>query len=164
MRCSLIRWQASLLTDGRPASHSVRRDPLTGVIFGQVVRLLDESREFQTPLLLGDIDRFASWVATRRPQTPWIESATLCALAEAAPLVRDSSLLKAAQRRLAVLLERQDEEGWFPERGGADLGCLSLTIDSLARLYVQTGWASLEDPLRPQNRCALNTLPLPSNP
>lgn len=148
VRCSLIRWQASLLTDGRPASRSVRRDPLTGVILGQVIRLLGETHEFQTPLLLGDVDRCAAWVATRRPYTPWIESATVCALAEAAPLVRDSSLLKLARKRLEALLERQDEEGWFPERGGPDLGRLSLTLDSLARLHFQTGWASLEEPLR----------------
>ena len=148
VRCSLIRWQASLRTDGRPASRSVRRDPLTGVILGQVIRLLGETHEFQTSLLLDDIDRCAAWVAKRRPQTPWIESATVCALAEAAPLVRDSSLLKVARKRLAALLERQDEEGWFPERGGPDLGRLSLTIDSLARLHSQTGWASLEEPLR----------------
>ncbi|MCH7592373.1 MAG: hypothetical protein IH989_06305 [Planctomycetes bacterium] len=148
VRCSLIRWQASLRTDGRPVSRNVRRDPLTGVIFAQVIRLLGETHEFQTSLLLDDVDRCAAWVAGRRPHTPWIESATVCALAEAAPLVRDSSLLKLARKRLEALLERQDEEGWFPERGGPDLGRLSLTIDSLARLHSQTGWTSLEKPLR----------------
>lgn len=152
VRCSLIRWQASLLTDGRPACPRVRNDPLTGVIFSQVVQLLGETREFQTPLLLDDIERCVAWVAARRPQTPWIESVTVCALVEAAPLVRDSSLLKGARNRLAALLIRQDEEGWFPERGGPDIGRLSLAIDALARLYFQTEWAELVEPLRRATR------------
>ena len=147
VRSSLIRWQLSLQGDGRAVCRKLRKSPLQGAILGHVVQLLGETNEFQTPVLLGDIERCVHWVSRARPQTPWLESATICAIADSAPVVRDASLLKLARRRLAALLDRQDEEGWFPECGGPDIGLLSLTIDSLARLYHQNEWLELKGPL-----------------
>lgn len=147
VRASLVRWQLSLRGDGRPARRSHRQSPLCGVTFHYLVQLLSETSGFQTGLLLKDVENHGRWLARRRRQTPWIEAATVCALADYAPLVRDSRALKRARRRLEALLMLQDEEGWFPERGGADIGRLSLTIDALARLYRQSGWGELKEPL-----------------
>ncbi len=147
VRASLVRWQLSLRSDGRPARRSHRQSPLCGVAFHYLIQLLSERSGFQTALLLKDIENHGQWLARRPPQRPWIEAATVCALVDCAPLIRDPHPLKQARRRLEALLALQDEEGWFPERGGADIGLLSLTIDALARLYRQSGWAELKEPL-----------------
>ncbi|MGB2985864.1 MAG: hypothetical protein WBE26_08270 [Phycisphaerae bacterium] len=148
VRTSLIRWQLSLSGDGRPAHYRLRRSPLHAAILWHVVLLLSETTGFQTGLLLSDIERHLRWLVRRPQRVPWLEAATLCAMADGAVLVRDAALLAQARDRLSAFLARQDEEGWFPERGGADIGRLSLTVDALARLYRQSGWGELEEPLR----------------
>ena len=147
VRASLIHWQLSLRSDGRPAHRHFRRSPLQGAVTGCVVQLLTETSGFQTDGLLADLDRHLHWLAGNPPQTPWIEAATVGALADGALLVRRRALLDTARRRLRSLLARQNEEGWFPERGGADLGRLSLTVDTLARLQRHNDWEELSDPL-----------------
>lgn len=147
VRASLTRWQLTLQSDGRPAPRS-RRSSLHGVTAGFVVQLLSETTGHQTGELLADLDRHLHWLAQRRAASPWIEAATIGALADGALLVRDRGLLDQAKKRLAALLTVQDEEGWFPERGGADVGRLSLTVDVLARLYRHNGWEELDTPLQ----------------
>jgi len=148
VRASLIRWQLSLGGDGHPAHRGLRRSPLHGAIVGHVIHLLNETAGFQTGMLLNDIERHLLWLERRARQTPWLEAATICALADGAVLVRDAGMLERARHRLDALLARQDEEGWFPECGGADIGRLSLTVDALARLYRQNGWEKVKEPLR----------------
>lgn len=147
VRTSLIQWQLFLGTDGRPTHRLLRRSPLQSVTAGLIIQLLNETSGFQTDLLLADIDRHIRWLISRPRQTPWIEAATICALTDGALLVRDASLLTEARRRLGVLLKQQDDEGWFPERGGADIGRLSLTVDALARILCQNAWEELTEPL-----------------
>jgi len=147
VRASLIHWQLSLLGDGRPAQRDLRASPLHSATLALVGQLLSETVGFETDLLLDDFDRHVRWIARRTAQSPWLEAAAICAMADGALLVRDASLLKLARNRLAGLIARQDDEGWFPERGGADIGRLSLTLDALARVYAQNEWAELEVPL-----------------
>ncbi len=147
VRASLIHWQLSLLGDGRPARRDLRASPLHSATLAMVAQLLSETAGFGTDLLLNDFDRHVRWIARRPAQTSWLEAAAICAMADGALLVRDASLLKLARNRLAGLIERQDDEGWFPERGGADIGRLSLTVDALARVYAQNEWAELAEPL-----------------
>ena len=147
VRTSLIRWQLSLRGDGRPAERRLRRCPLHGAVAGLTTQLLAETSGYQTELLLDDLASHMMWLARGRRRTPWLEATIICALADAAVVVRDLSLLNGARRRVKDLLDRQDPEGWFPERSGADVGRLSLTIDALARLYHQNGWEELLEPL-----------------
>jgi len=148
VRTSLIRWQLSLRADGRPADQRARRSPLTAAAAGYVVQLLSDAAGFQTRALLADLTNHLAWLLRRDPTRPWLEASLIAAAAEGALLVRDASLLNHARTRLAGLLARQDEEGWFPERGGVDLGRLSLTVDALARVFRHHGWPELDDPLR----------------
>lgn len=147
VRASLTRWQMSLRGDGRPAHRGQRHSPLHAATLWSVVQLLSETSGFQTHLLLSDIERHLQWLARRNPHTPWLEAATIGAMTDGALLVRDAGLLKRARERLVALLARQDEEGWFPQCGGADIGGLSLTVDALARVYRQNQWEELERPL-----------------
>ncbi len=148
VRASLVRWQLSLGGDGRPLYRRRRGSPLHAAIVGHVLQLLSETAGFQTRMLLDDIEKHLQWLNRRRPLTPWLEAAAVCALADGAVLVRDGDLLEKARNRLGALLARQHDEGWFPERGGADIGRLSLTVDALARMYRQNNWAELREPLR----------------
>lgn len=50
-------------------------------------------------------------------------------------LSSDKRFEKVAYERLKKLSKLQNEEGWFPEYGGPDVGYLSLTIDYLCKLY-----------------------------
>ncbi|MBU0718726.1 MAG: hypothetical protein KJ749_10795, partial [Planctomycetes bacterium] len=156
VRASLIRWQLTLRGDGRPAQRKSWRDPSYIAIASQVVHLLTESGRFQTKTLLSDLAAHLEWLAQSPPQNPWIEATLISVLADGAVLARKRRWLHDAERRLQDLLEMQDQEGWFPERGGADIGRLSLTIDALARLYQQTGWGALPEPLIRAGRFLLN--------
>ncbi|MCH7631856.1 MAG: hypothetical protein IIB59_01480 [Planctomycetes bacterium] len=147
VRSALVRWQLSMRGDGCPVTAALRGSPLTAVIAGDVVHLLSETRGFQTSALLNDLANHLHWVARRSAMTPWAEAAAVGALSDGALLVRDRSLVSIARERLARLLVRQDDEGWFPESGGADIGRLALTIDALARVYRQSGWDELRGPL-----------------
>ncbi len=147
VRASLTRWQMSLRADDRPAHRGQRSSPLHAATLWSVVQLLSETSGFQTHLLLRDIERHLDWLTRRNPPTPWLEAATIGAMTDGAVLVRDAGLLKRARKRLVSLLARQDEEGWFPQRGGVDIGGLSLTVDALARVYRQNQWEELERPL-----------------
>jgi hypothetical protein len=147
VRTSLIQWQLFLNVDGRPTHRLLRRSPLQAVTAGLIIQLMNETTGFQTDMLLSDIERHIRWLITRPRQTPWIEAATICALTDGALLIRDGSLLREGRRRLKSLLKQQDDEGWFPERGGADIGRLSLTVDALARVFHLNGWDELTEPL-----------------
>ncbi len=148
VRAALILWQLTLRGDGQPACRSLRRGPGQPAVAGMVIRLLAETSGSQTEALLDDIARHLEWLVRRPPQSSWLEAELICAMADGALLVRDPSLLKRARVRLRGLLTRQDEEGWFPEHGGADLGRLSLTLDALARAYRQNNWEELAGPLK----------------
>jgi hypothetical protein len=148
VRASLVQWQLALRGDGRPVFRRSRRSPMHDAIAALVVQLLTDTACFQTDTLLSDIERHIKWLSKRPAHKPWIEAATISTLADGALLVRDTSLLGRARKRLHALLARQDDEGWFPEEGGADIGNLSLIIDALARLHHQGGWEELTLPLQ----------------
>ena len=147
VRATLGRWRMLLRGDGVPARKEWRRDPFWAAATTNVVLLLTEVPGYQTEGLLADLGLHLRWLAGTRSQTSWIEAGTVLALAEGALLVREPRLLDHARARLKQLLKRQNKEGWFPERGGADLGRLSLTVDALARLYLHDGWQELATPL-----------------
>lgn len=148
VRTSLIRWQATLTGGGFPADRKLRKSMRYGATVALVVQLLEECSGYETDLLLTDLARHMDWVAKRPKPTSWIEAATICAMADSAVVLREGSLLRRARHRLDSLLRKQTEEGWFPERGGSDLGRLSLTADSLARLYHRNGWDELREPIQ----------------
>lgn len=147
IRTSLIRWQFSLRSDGVPVSPKWRQSLWYGMAAFQVIQLLREFADFQTPQLLKDIELHVRWLLRRLPQAPWLEANTIAAISESAPLIRDPEVLGLARIRLYRLLKRQNDEGWFPERKGVDIGRHSMTIDALARLYRFHDWEELKEPL-----------------
>jgi len=147
VRAALVGWQLGLGGDGRPAWARLRPPGATAVEASALILLLADAPAYQTPELLGDMARHLPWLAKRPPAACWREAAAVQALADGGMLLRDGRLFGEARTRLSRLLQRQNPEGWFPERGGADLGRLSRTIDALARLYVEYCWDELAEPL-----------------
>jgi hypothetical protein len=147
VRAELVQWRSAVDPDGRPKQLRARGSPLWPVVAQQVVRLLESAPSFQTTAMLDDLDRHLRWLVGTRPRTSWVEAALVEALGRGAVLIRETKLLHRARERLEALLNRQNAEGWFPERGGADLGRLSLMLDSLAPLWCDYGWDELGSPL-----------------
>jgi len=79
----------------------------------------------------------ADWLAGHRRQardsTPL--ALTVLALEKAGRLLGTERWEQAKADRLEQLLRLQDEEGWFPERNGADPGCQSFVLGLLAQLH-----------------------------
>jgi len=145
VRATLVLWQSQLRADG--AFRAARSHPLAARMVSQVVQLLCEVDDYAEPLILADVSRHLDQLARHPQRACWLEGAAIVALADGAMLLRRAELVGIARDRLRRLLARQSEEGWFPERGGADIGRLSLTIDALARVYHHYNWDELTEPL-----------------
>lgn len=159
VRRSLIHWQMSLRCDGRPFHRRVESRHWHVVNADLVTHLLNETSIFHDAMLLDDVGRHLKWLAAGPRSAPWVEAALVNAMATGALIVREVELLGFARTRLAALLAGQDEEGWFPERGGADLGRLSFLVDSLARLYAHHGWQEVVPPIERAIRFLFSFIP-----
>lgn len=159
VRRSLIYWQLSLRHDGRPVFPRADTRHWHALNADLVVQLLNETSTFHNVMLLDDVGRHLKWLAATPRHTPWVEAALISALADGALIVRDVELLRLGRSRLAALLPIQNEEGWFPEQGGADLGRLSLVVDSLARLHAHHGWKDVASPIRRAIRFLFSFMP-----
>ena len=159
VRRSLIHWQMSLRCDGRPFHRRAESRRWHAVNADLVAHLLNETSIFHDAMLLDDVGRHLRWLAAGPRSAPWVEAALVNAMATGALILRDLELLGFARTRLAALLAGQDEEGWFPERGGADLGRLSFVVDSLARLYAHHGWQEVLPPIERAIRFLFSFMP-----
>ncbi|OYT54284.1 MAG: hypothetical protein B6U72_03070 [Candidatus Altiarchaeales archaeon ex4484_2] len=54
-------------------------------------------------------------------------------------LTGDDFFEQKSFEKIEFIIDKQAEEGWFNEYGGADIGYLSLAVDYLAKLYTKTG-------------------------
>lgn len=61
-----------------------------------------------------------------------------CALLLSSIALNDDSLRNAASKKMDILLEMQDAEGYFTEYGGWDVGYLTITLSCLAKYYQLT--------------------------
>lgn len=72
------------------------------------------------------------------------EIASITGLYSAYTVLGEDWIMEALEKKLAIVLDRQDQEGWFPEYGGADIGYLSVAFDMLAEYY----WMSRDERVR----------------
>ena len=72
------------------------------------------------------------------------EIASITGMYSAYKILKEKWILDALQQKLDRVLQLQDEEGWFPEYGGADIGYLSVAFDMLAEYY----WMSRDERVR----------------
>jgi len=147
VRAAVVFWQTQLTSHGNPRCRKLCRNPLYVYIASRIAQWLAETGGLDTPMLLEDLDRHVQWLERIVYRAGWLEAAMIATLADSAVALRRTALLRDAHHRLDALLQRQTAEGWFPEHGGVDVGLLSLTIDSLARLYHRHNWEELTKPL-----------------
>jgi len=84
---------------------------------------------------LSGILKAAGWLASRFNPTVMNQNLVACAaLWNAYSYTQEDWLRQAFQRKWQETLEHLDEEGWFEEYGGADLGYTTLALDILACL------------------------------
>lgn len=69
------------------------------------------------------------------------EIASITGMYSAYTILNEEWILDALKQKLERVLRLQDEEGWFPEYGGADIGYLSVAFDMLAEYY----WMSRDE-------------------
>lgn len=69
------------------------------------------------------------------------EMASITALYSLYTITKEKWVLSAVNQKLLLLLERQSEDGFFPEYGGADIGYLSVFFDMMAEYY----WMSRDE-------------------
>lgn len=103
----------------------------------------------ETLLLVSDIKkrekvvfglkRAADWLIGKREKQALNQNAgALAALYNIFLLTGDRRYQKESERFLEFLKKSQNEEGWFFEYGGPDIGYLSLTLDYLAKYYLKS--------------------------
>jgi len=146
IRATVVEWRRGL-SDNGTLLHPLGRLRTAPVAAYQLVRLLEETTAFQSDDLLTDLHRHLNWLLKHRFGSTWVKACLIGSAIGGALILRDSAMLQVGRRRLERLLRQQDEEGWFRERGGVDIGRLSLTVDILARLLVRHGWTALLGPL-----------------
>lgn len=72
------------------------------------------------------------------------EIASITGMYSAYTVLHEQWIKDALEKKLERVLSLQDEEGWFPEYGGADIGYLSVAFDMLAEYY----WMSRDERVR----------------
>ncbi|MBI2135951.1 hypothetical protein HYU06_02690 [Candidatus Woesearchaeota archaeon] len=63
------------------------------------------------------------------------EIASMCAVYNAALFLSSELLKQEAEKKFSKLLALQDEEGWFAEYNGADIGYLTVSLNFMAEYY-----------------------------
>jgi len=82
------------------------------------------------------VERAASWIANHEElAVSNQEAGGILALGNTARLTGSPEFRRTAERKLERLLGLQNEEGWFPEYGGADVGYSSVTLAYLAQYW-----------------------------
>jgi len=105
--------------------------------------------KLNNPEILSFFERRADWLAGHRESGRLTNHQALIVvcLDRVGDLLNTPQWRKARDKRLARVLEWQDEEGWFQEYEGCDPGYQTLTISLLAQAFERTPTADLRDAL-----------------
>jgi len=124
-----------------PGEYSQVATAFTSYAVAETIRILSSPGQFgvsrqQFSDVFPHLKRAAEWLI--RHPTDWVSNhraGTVAALETIHSLTGVPKYRDAARSELAMLLTRQDPEGWFPEYGNSDPGYLGITCAWLARYY-----------------------------
>ena len=101
----------------------------------------------ETMCLIGESSESKNWLSMLRKAGDWLasndelvlanqEAAAAVALLKIYFLLRDEKYLRAAEKKLAIVLNNQNAAGFYPEKGGFDFGYSSLTLELLGHYHL----------------------------
>ncbi len=113
----------------------------TMIAYGLAARYLGDRLEpDDRALLVTTMRKAGAWLSGRHDRIKSNhEAAAACAMALAADVVDEPAFRADACNKIADLLSRQCDEGWFPEIGGMDLGYCSVLLDYTMLYVLVTG-------------------------
>lgn len=124
-----------------PGERSFVATAFTTYAASQVLIILkDNVEEEKKQIFLKSFKQAGRWLSLQKEDFAANHTAgALAALYNIYLLTGDDFFKKAAERKKEELTKFQDEEGWFREYSGCDIGYLSVTVDYLAKYYSSSG-------------------------
>ena len=116
-----------------PRENSFVATAFSTAAISEVLFALPELRNYQ---MINAIKKAAEWLLKHDETRVWNQEAgAALALYNTYLLTNEQKYRKGALHKIELLLKHQNEEGWWMEYEGPDIGYLSLTIDYLAKYY-----------------------------
>ncbi|MBI4145206.1 hypothetical protein HY493_03295 [Candidatus Woesearchaeota archaeon] len=105
--------------------------------------------ELRTPRLLACLKASGDWLLRHDERRVFNqESGCVAALYNLFLLTDDTRYRQGAERKVGFIVGHQNEEGWWYEYEGPDIGYLSLMIDYLSKYYKKSGDVRVRDALK----------------
>ncbi|MBC7319481.1 hypothetical protein H5T89_02450 [bacterium] len=118
-----------------PNEHSFVATAFTTYAVSEALLILGKEIPSYNEVVFG-LKKASDWLLSYTDFTACNQVAgSISALYNVYLLTNDIKYRDGAIKKLKQLKEMQDEEGWFPEYGGPDIGYLSLAIDYLCKYY-----------------------------
>lgn len=142
IKAGLLFWSKIQNMDGSfnewfPNEHSHVATAFTSYAVSETILLLES--ELSPDIKQKLIDRLllsGKWLSKNNDRLVINHTAgSVAALYNIYLLTGDKYFHKAVEEDIDVIAKGQDEEGWFSEYGGADIGYLSVSIDYLAKYF-----------------------------
>lgn len=153
-RAAMLFWAECQHRDGSfdewyKGEHGFAATAFSSFALSRAYRLLeDEFSDGDRNIILNAFRSAGHWLG-RHDDTSKInhEAVAAAALASLAEVLEEPSFDRASGEKIAEVLRRQTEEGWFPELGGVDTGYSFLTLEYLAQAYLFRPDEELKDAL-----------------
>jgi len=133
-------WLSIQNTDGSfdewyPNEHSFVATAFTTYAVSETLLVLGKEVSSYDKVMVG-LKKASDWLLRYTDFTACNQVAgAISALYNVYLLTGEGKYKEGSLEKLEKLRKKQDEEGWFPEYGGPDIGYLSLTIDYLCKYY-----------------------------
>ena len=144
INASLSYWMSMQDGDGSfsewyPNEHSFVATTFSSYAVSETLLVIEDGIRERCELIKA-LKKSAKWLKNRNENQAVNQGAgVLIFLCNMFHLTRDEEYRTLSKKKLSNILDKQDDEGWFPEYGGADVGYLSLAIDYLAKYYEMCG-------------------------
>jgi hypothetical protein len=139
IRASLHHWCTEQLKNGSFNEYYPFEEgypPTAFSLYAAVLLVLEQKDHYADPVIIAHIQKACIWLLNNpERKASNQESIGLCALYLASQIEGVHVNQQQLDQRLSEFFASQDEEGWFEEYGGPDIGYLSVTLDALWDYY-----------------------------
>lgn len=122
-----------------PRENSFVATAFSAYAVSETLLILEPSSINEYGMILTCLKKAGYWLMSKTETRAVNQTAgAAIALYNISLLSKEEKYLAACRRKIDFLCKNQNEEGWFLEYGGADIGYLSLAVDYLAKYYKKT--------------------------